>query len=63
MPENKVFGQAVGGRKQKTTACSEDISLEKNDILQQYNGAFIIYNDSWQYHLIIIDSIAEIVSE
>ena len=25
MPENKVFGQAVGGRNQKTTACSKGI--------------------------------------
>ena len=29
MPENKVFGQAVGGRKQKTTACSEDVLSKK----------------------------------
>ena len=40
-----------------------NISLEKNDILLQYSGEFIVYNGSWQYHLIIIDSIAETVSE
>ena len=30
MPKNKVFGQAVGGRRkrrQKSTTCSEDISV------------------------------------
>ena len=32
-----------------------NISLEKNDILLQYSGEFIVYNGSWQYHLIIIE--------
>ena len=25
---------------------------EKDDILSQYNSEFIVYNDSWRYHLI-----------
>ena len=36
---------------------------EKNDILPQYSSEFIVYNGSWRYHLIIIDSIVETVSE
>ena len=37
MPENKVFGQAVGGirgRDQKTTTYSEDVS----SLIQEYCG-------------------------
>ena len=36
---------------------------EKDDILPQYSSEFIVYNDSWRYHLIIIDSIVKMTSE
>ena len=42
----------------------EDCHFTKNKVVTFiYNDKFIMYSDSWRYHLIIIDSIAEAVSE
>ena len=53
-----VFGKKKGERSEVYCLIGRE-----NDILQQYNDKFIIYNNSWRYYLISIDSIAEIVSE
>ena len=60
-----IFSLLTSSKKKSPLYLSHilNISLEKNDILLQYSGEFIVYNGSWQYHLIIIDSIAETVSE
>ena len=40
------------------------VIFQKNKVVTFiYNDKFIMYSDSWRYHLIIIDSIAEAVSE
>ena len=41
-----------------------DFTFTKNKVVTFiYNHQFIMYSDSWRYYLIIIDSIAETVSE
>ena len=58
----------------KVPAYSEDVrpaggyisggSQSSSDInIKEIAFIFIVYNGSWRYHLIIIDSIAEAVSE
>ena len=47
MPENKVFGQAVGGEIRRLLLARKVYHPEeKNDILPQYSSEFIVYNDS-----------------
>ena len=60
-----IFSLLTSSKKKSPLYLSHilNISLEKNDILLQYSGESIVYNGSWRYHLISIDSIAETVSE
>ena len=70
-----VFGRDKGKRSErfpltrKMCALPEAISVgggsqSSSDInIKEIAFIFIVYNGSWRYHLIIIDSIAEAVSE
>ena len=48
-----VFGEIKGERSEVCYLLERYIiKKKKDDILPQYSSEFIVYNDSWRYHLI-----------
>ena len=47
-----VFGEKRGRGQESTATQKVYHPEEKDDILPQYSSEFIVYNDSWRYHLI-----------